>query len=68
MLDEYELKPDFIKCDVDGAELAVVQGGLDTFRECPYSLIECYFNKDNAEDISLLISRHFTKTSDYLFH
>ena len=31
---EHEVKVDFIKCDVEGAELFVFQGGLDTLKRC----------------------------------
>lgn len=40
-LDSMRLRPDLIKCDVDGDELSVVKGGLETFRRCPVSIIEC---------------------------
>ena len=40
-LDDYGFSPDVVKIDVQGAELAVVKGGIETFRRCrPACIIE----------------------------
>lgn len=50
-LDDFNLSPDVIKIDVQGAELAVVKGGLETFRRSqPITFIET----PSAELIELL--------------
>lgn len=40
-LDSLELSPDVVKMDVQGAELDVVRGGIETFRKCrPATIVE----------------------------
>ena len=39
---------DFIKMDVEGAELLVLQGGEDFFRKVPRALVMCEFNDNRA--------------------
>lgn len=52
-LDSYALDPDVIKIDVQGAELSVVEGGIEMFRRCkPVALIE----DPKPELVSLLAS------------
>jgi FkbM family methyltransferase len=41
-LDSFKLKPDFIKIDVEGFELEVINGGMGTITSCkPLILVEC---------------------------
>lgn len=41
LLDSFGLNPDFVKIDVQGAELSVVKGGIETFRKNqPVAIIE----------------------------
>lgn len=52
-LDEFNFSPDIVKIDVQGAELSVVQGGIETFRRSkPVTFIET----PSAELILLLRS------------
>lgn len=46
MLDQYELKPDFIKIDCEGYELNVLMGAVETLKSKPVVIIEQKFNKD----------------------
>ncbi len=39
-LDSFNLVPDFIKVDVQGAELDVINGGVKTFGHAKYALVE----------------------------
>lgn len=47
-LDKYfeNQKVDFIKIDVEGAEFQVIQGALNTIRNCKLVIIECHFDED----------------------
>ena len=57
-LDELELDPDFVKIDVEGAELGVLQGLRDTIARChPVMMIE------RSERIDEVIE--FLKASSY---
>jgi FkbM family methyltransferase len=60
---------DFIKCDVDGAELMVVEGGIKHFKECGAAVIECASGAV-AQNIARLIGKEAEHLDgeDYLFH
>jgi FkbM family methyltransferase len=47
-LDEYfsDKQVDYIKIDVEGAELRVIKGGLNTLKKCKFAVIECHFSSD----------------------
>ena len=47
-LDTYfkNIKVDYIKIDVEGAELDVIKGGVETLRNCKFAVIECHHDKD----------------------
>lgn len=55
-LDEYFLNKnlDYLKIDVEGAELKVIKGGIETIKKCKYVVIECHFSKDWEEIFNLL--------------
>lgn len=57
-LDEYfkGKKLDYLKIDVEGAELKVIKGGLQTIKECKYVIIECHFESDWLEICEFLKS------------
>ncbi len=61
-LDEYfkDKIVNYIKIDVEGAELSVVKGGMETLRKCKYAVIECHFNEDWKELCEFLISNEFS--------
>ncbi len=50
-LDEYfeNKKVDFIKIDVEGAELKVIKGGIKTIQKSKMTIIECHFDEDWKE-------------------
>lgn len=45
---------DFIKIDVEGAELQVIQGGINTLKKCKMAIIECHFDEDWKQIVDLL--------------
>jgi FkbM family methyltransferase len=47
-LDEYfsDKQVDYIKIDVEGAELKVIKGGLNVLKNCKFAVIECHFASD----------------------
>jgi FkbM family methyltransferase len=55
-LDEYfeDKQVDYIKIDVEGAELKVIKGGLNTLRKCKFAIIECHFAEDWLEIYNVL--------------
>ena len=58
-LDEYfkgKKKLDYLKIDVEGAELKVIKGGLQTIKKCKYVIIECHFESDWQEIFDFLRS------------
>jgi FkbM family methyltransferase len=59
-LDEYfKEKPlDYLKIDVEGAELKVVKGGIETIKKCKYVIIECHFESDWKDMCELLLSNN----------
>jgi FkbM family methyltransferase len=69
-LDDFKLKPDFIKVDVDGGELRAVFGGIKTFKNCPLAVIEC-IGSQRHKTISDLLQKKCRKlyclSSEYLF-
>jgi FkbM family methyltransferase len=56
-LDDYELSPEVVKIDVQGAELAVVEGGIKTFRRMRPA---CVIETPGAELVGLLASMGLT--------
>lgn len=67
-LDSFGYHPDLIVMDVDGAELDVIKGGLQTFSQCPISIIECEDaeSRPQIERIMNKRSRHLA-WDDYMF-
>jgi len=59
-LDEYfkDIKVDFIKIDVEGAELKVMKGGLNTLKNCKFAIIECHFQEDWEEIYDFIKSKN----------
>lgn len=59
-LDDYfKDKPlDYLKIDVEGAELKVIKGGIETIRKCKYVIIECHFQTDWKDIYELLSSNN----------
>ena len=57
-LDEYfnGQKIDYIKIDVEGAEIGVISGAINTIKNCNYIIIECHFDEDWVELFNLLKS------------
>lgn len=57
-LDEYfkDKKVDYLKIDVEGAELKVLKGGINTIRNCKYVIVECHFDEDWEEIFNFLSS------------
>jgi len=57
-LDEYfkDRVVDYLKIDVEGAELQVIKGGLNTIKNCKFVVIECHFEKDWQEIHDILKS------------
>lgn len=65
-LDNFNLpRPDFIKIDVDGAEIEVIKGGIEKMKCAKAILIECTIG--NPNEISNLLNMKYQKTNDYLF-
>lgn len=56
-------RPDFIKCDVEGAELLVFRGGRSTFDrpDAPIVLFEANFYNARGFDFSILDARDFLR-------
>ncbi len=67
-LDDFQLAPDLLKCDVDGAETEVLSGGIETFRRTKVVLMECEREEDLVS-VSKLLQKtpKKVKASDYLF-
>ena len=67
-LDDFLYVPDLIKCDVDGAEVEVLAGGLEVFKRAKVVIIECE-NNDHVEIISEKIQKkpRNLKNDDYIF-
>lgn len=61
-LDTYfkDKKVDCIKIDVEGAELKVIEGGLETFAKCSLIIIECHLDRDWEHIYDLLTREGFT--------
>lgn len=55
-LDEYfkDKVVDYIKIDVEGAELRVIKGGINTLKKCKFAVIECHFGSDWLDILNLL--------------
>ena len=67
-LDEYFLNKslDYLKIDVEGAELKVINGGIETIKKCKYVIIECHFTEDweNIYDLLKLNNLDFKNLLD----
>lgn len=50
-LDEYfkNIRVDYLKIDVEGAELKVMRGAINTLKNCKFAIIECHFQEDWKE-------------------
>lgn len=58
-LDSFNLSPTFVKIDVQGAEMMVLEGGTETFKKYkPGLIVEC---NDNGEVLELLYSWGYEK-------
>jgi FkbM family methyltransferase len=59
-LDDYfsDKKVDFIKIDVEGAELDVIKGGINTIKNSILTIIEVHFDRDWEELCNLLYSNN----------
>jgi FkbM family methyltransferase len=59
-LDEYfkDKKLDYLKIDVEGAELKVIKGGINTIKKCKYVIVECHFESDWKEIYELFKSNN----------
>ncbi|MFO1476487.1 MAG: FkbM family methyltransferase [Verrucomicrobiota bacterium] len=69
-LDDFGLKPDFMKVDVDGGELQLILGGYKTFKHCPKSVIECTGSQRHKTVADLLQKKSrmlYFFCGDYLF-
>jgi FkbM family methyltransferase len=70
-LDSFNLHPDFMKVDVDGGELKTIIGGFKTFKNCPFTVIECT-GKQRHKTVAELLQKQYKKLYflgvDYLFH
>lgn len=55
-LDNYfkNIKVDFLKIDVEGSELKVILGGINTIKNSKLTIIECHFDEDWEEIYSVL--------------
>jgi len=55
-LDEYfkNINLDYIKIDVEGAELRVIKGGIETLKKCKLCVIECHYDEDWKEIYQVL--------------
>jgi FkbM family methyltransferase len=70
-LDEYGLRPDFMKVDVDGGELKTIIGGYKTFSKCPLSVIECTGSQRHRTVGDLLqkkCRKLYVLSGEYLFY
>ena len=54
-LDTYfkNLNLNCLKIDIEGAELKAIKGGINTIKKCNLVLIECHFEKDWSEMLSI---------------
>jgi FkbM family methyltransferase len=59
-LDTYfsEKKVDYIKIDVEGSEIDVIRGGIETLKKCKYVIIECHYDNDWKEIVNLCESNN----------
>lgn len=59
-LDEYfkGIKVDFIKIDVEGAELQVILGGINTIKNSKLAVIECHFDEDWEKIYTTLVKNN----------
>lgn len=70
-LDDFSLKPDFIKMDVDGGELKTIIGGFKTFKNCPLSVMECVGSQRHRTIQDILqkkCKKLYVLSHEYLFH
>lgn len=59
-LDEYfkNIKVDFLKIDIEGAELKAIKGGINTIKNCKLVVIECHLDEDWKEIYNLLLTHN----------
>lgn len=70
MLDEMGISPDFIKVDIDGAELDCIHGGLNTFRKAKGCVVETVY-PERVNEIQALIDKPFRRqvtSIDYVYY
>ena len=59
--DEYDIKPDFLKIDVEGAELSVLKGAQKTLKNVQSLMVEV---SENKEKIVKILKAHNFKAFD----
>jgi len=59
-LDEYfkNKNVDYMKIDVEGAELKVIKGGIETLKKCKLVIIECHYDEDWMDISQFLIDNN----------
>lgn len=62
---ENKIYPDFIKMDIEGAEMSALQGGIKTIQQCrPQLAISIYHSDSDFINIPLYLNEHL---KDYFF-
>ena len=66
---ERNIKPDFIKMDIEGSELAALRGGIKTIKKCrPQLAISIYHSNDDFINIPLYLSENLDNYTFALGH
>lgn len=66
---EYDIKPDFIKMDIEGAELSALKGGIETIKKHrPQLAISIYHSDEDFINIPLYLSKNLQNYSFALGH
>ena len=67
-LDHFQLEPDFIKIDVEGAEIKVLQGAEETINNChPELFVECREDEDFKNVFDYLMPFGYEPRDHYAF-